>query len=154
MNSGHGHVDRRKIWLKCSALLLLLTAFFSKATTGQSVRVQFVNGRSGKPIGKGGRIWVYFNNKTGRHIFDLRTDQEGEIQFEADGAETFQVSSVGYVACGEQPVGSPPRDYSIDEVLKTGLLTENDCGRLNTEPLRGRLLYFVRPATWWELFKE
>jgi hypothetical protein len=154
MNSGPGHVDRRKIWLKWSALLLLLTAFFSKATTGQSVRVQFVKGWSGKPIGKGGRVSVYFNNKIGRHIVDLRTDQEGEIQFEADGAETFQVSSVGYVACEEQPVGSPTRDYSIDEVLKTGLLTENDCGRLNTEPLRGRLLYFVRPATWWELFKE
>jgi hypothetical protein len=37
---------------------------------------------------------------------------------------------------------------------KTGLLTWNDYGRLNAEPLQGRLLYFVRPATWWEMFEN
>ena len=136
-------------------LMTLLPTIFSGGTANaQSVTVQFLNGRNGKPIPKGVRIWAYFNNETGRHILDLHTDRQGEVQVDTNGAKTFQVSPVGYIPCGEQPVGSPPRDYAIDEILKTGLLTENNCGHVNAEPLRGKLIYFVRPAGWWELFKN
>jgi hypothetical protein len=135
-------------------VMLLPTVFFGGTDNTPSVTVQFLNGRNGTPIAKGVRIWAYFNNETGRHILDLHTDRQGEVQFDTNGAKTFQVSPVGYIPCGEQPVGSSPRDYAIDEILKTGLLTRNTCGRINAEPLRGRLSYFVRPATWWELFKN
>jgi hypothetical protein len=135
-------------------MMLLPTIFIGSTANAQSVTVQFLNGRNGKPIANGVRIWVYFNNETGRHILELHSDRQGEVKFDPTGAKTFQVSPVGYIPCGEQPVGSSPRDYAIDEVLKTGLLTQNNCGRINAEPLRGKLLYFVRPATWWELFKN
>ena len=135
-------------------MMFLPTIFLGSAADAQSVTVQFLNGRNGKPIAKGVRIWAYFNNETGRHILDLHTDVQGEVQFDTNGAKTFQVSPVGYVPCGEQPVGSSPRDYAIDEILKTGLITRNNCGRINAEPLHGRLSYFVRRATWWELFKN
>jgi hypothetical protein len=135
-------------------VMLVPTIFFGSPANAQSVTVQFLNGRNGKPIAKGVPIGVYFNNETGRHILDLRSDRQGEVQFDADGAKTFQVGPVGYVPCGEQPAGSPQRDYAIDEILKTGLITRNNCGRIAAEPLRGRLSYFVRPATWWELFKN
>jgi hypothetical protein len=135
-------------------MVLLPTILFGNTANAQWVTVQFLNGRNGKPIAKGGRVWVYFNNETGRHILDLHTDGQGEVQFDANGAKTFQVSPVGYIPCGEQPVGSSPRDYAIDEILKTGLLTKNDCGPIKAEPIRRRLLYFARRASWWELFKN
>lgn len=138
-----------------SILLLLMPIIFScTAAHAELVTVLFLRGRNGKPVSKGVRVWVHFNNGTGKHILDLHTDQHGEIQFEPDNAITFQVSPVGYIACGEQPLGSPVRDYPVGDILKTGLLTRNDCGRLDVEPLKGRLLYFVRPASWWELFKN
>lgn len=135
-------------------MMLLPTIFFGITANAESVTVQFLKGRNGKPIAKGVRVWAYFNNETGRHILDLRTDRQGEVQFDSNGAKTFQVSSVGYIPCGEEPIGSPPRDYAIDELRENGLLTKNNCGRINAEPLRGKLKFFVRPATWWELFKN
>src|SRR5271168_4477256 len=139
MKNECGQIVHRRPFAKVYVVLVLLAAYmFSSTATAQSVTVQFLNGKSGKPIAKGSRIWVYFNDKTGRQIVDLRTDRQGAVQFETNDAKTFQVSAVGYVGCGEQPIGSSPRDYPIDEVLKTGLLTWNDCGRLNAEPLQGR----------------
>ena len=135
-------------------MMLVPTIFFDSAAKAQSVTVQFLSGRNGRPVAKGVRIWAFFNNESGRHILDLHTDGQGQVEFDANGAKTFQVSPVGYIDCGERPVGSSPRDYAIDEILKAGLLTRNDCGHINAEPLRGRLLYFVRRATWWELFKN
>lgn len=144
--------------MKTSALcafLLLLAAFFLNSTvTAQSVTVKFLNGQSGKPIKKGERVWVCFDCKTVRRILDFHTDKQGTVQFDADGAKTFQVNLVGYPACGEQPTGAPAPNYLIDEILKNGLVTRNDCGHLDSEPLRGRLLYFVRPMTWREWLKD
>lgn len=82
-------------------VMLLPTVFFGGTGDAPSVRVQFLNGRNGKPIAKGVRIWAYFNNETGRHILDLHTDDQGEVQFDAKGAKAFQVSPVGYIPCGE-----------------------------------------------------
>jgi hypothetical protein len=115
--------------------------FTSVAAKAQTISVQFLNGKNGKAIKKGVRIWAYFNNDTGRHILDLHTDQDGEIRFDTNGAKTFQVSLVGYVPCGEQPIGSPAQDYAVADTLRTGLLTRNDCGYMDAEPIRGRLLY-------------
>jgi len=156
MKSRFGCVGRK--W-SVSAFCVRMTIFvlvssFVGIARADLIRVQFLNGRTGKPIAQGRRIWVYFNNRAGRQIVDLHTDSQGTVQFESDGAKTFQANPVGYLSCGEQPVGSSPRDYPIDEVLKTGLLTRNDCGNLNTEPLRGRLVYFVKPASGWQLFRN
>jgi hypothetical protein len=139
--------------LSASLMLLLLTSF-SVLANAQLVTVQFLKGKNGKPIKRGTRVWSYFNNKSGRQILEMHTDREGIIRFDAGGAESFEVSVVGFVPCGEQPVGAPAREYSVEKVLRDGLLTTNNCGKLNSEPLSGKLLYFVRPATAWELFKN
>jgi hypothetical protein len=120
---------------------------------GQPVTVRIINGRNGKPLPKV-RVYIGFDDLKGRQSLDLTTDAQGELQFEANGAKTIQVHPVGEVTCGEQPVGAPYRNYSIEEILKDGLLTKNDCSHISAEPLRGKLLYFVRPATGWELFKN
>jgi hypothetical protein len=145
------HLLNRNLCTVLAATLMIL--WFGSSAAAQVVTVQFLKGRSGKPIRKGERVWVYLGSENNRRSLDLRTDRQGAIQFDADGADTFEVSVVGYVPCGEQPIGSPAHKYQISDILKSGLLTHNDCGHLNSEPIRGRLLYFVRSATSWELFK-
>lgn len=135
------------------ALTLIFPFLFSIPAAAQLVSVMFVNGRSGKPIKKGTRVWVYFNDKRGRENFDLHTGNDGSVRFDVNGAGTFQVSAVGFIPCGEQPVGTPARDYPVSEILERGLLTKNECGNMVFEARQGRLIYFVRPASWWELFK-
>jgi hypothetical protein len=132
--------------------LALVVGIFNGIALAQSVVVQIFNGRNGKPIPKI-RVWVSFDDKRGKEPLDLKTDRQGEVQFETNGAKTFQMSPVGVVDCREQQF-TAPLDYSIEEILKTGIVTRNDCGHSNPEPSRGRLIYVVRPATWWELFKN
>jgi hypothetical protein len=130
----------------------LVVGIFNGIALAQSVVVQILNGRNGKPIPKV-RVWVNFDDQKSRQPLDLKTDRQGEVQFETNGAKTFQVSPVGEIPCREQQFIAPI-DYSIEEILKTGIVTRNDCGHSNPEPSRGRLKYIARPATWWELFKN
>ncbi len=132
---------------------MAVTIMVNSIALGQSIVVRVVNGHNGKPLANV-RVYVGFDDSKGRQPLGLTTNALGEVQFEANGAKTIQVHPVGEVTCGEQPIGASYRDYSIEEILKEGLLTKNDCGHLNAEPLRGKLLYFVRPAKWWELFKN
>jgi hypothetical protein len=132
-------------------VLLLASCILSTNISAQSVVVQLLNGRNGKPLAKV-RVYVGFDDLKGRQPLDLTTNRQGEVQFETNGAKTFQVHPVGLVACGEQPIGAPYANYSIAETLKTGLLTQNDCGHGNYESQRGKLFYFARRATWWELW--
>ena len=80
---------------------LLTVWILGNAGLGQPVTVQIVNGRNGKPMAKV-RVYIGFDDLRGRQPLDLTTNRQGEIQFEADGAQTFQVHPVGTVACGEQ----------------------------------------------------
>ena len=134
-------------------LFFLVVCVFSRPAFAETVVVQIINGRNGKPIAKV-RVYIGFGDLKGRQPLNLTTNSLGEVRFETGEAKTFQVHPVGEVACGEQPIGAPYRDYSIDDVLSMGMVTKNDCGRANVEPRRGRLSYFMRPATWWELFKS
>jgi len=112
------------IWKNMSRLAILvlvwLAVFPSLNAKAQIISVQFLNGKNGKAIKKGVRIWAYYNNDSGKRIIELHTDQDGEIHFDSNGAKTFQVSPVGYIPCGEQPVGSSARDYAVSDVLTTG----------------------------------
>jgi hypothetical protein len=132
--------------------LALVVGTFNGFALAQTVVVQILNGRNGKPIPKV-RVWVGFDDQKSRPPLDFKTDRQGEVQFETNGAKTFQVSPVGEIACREQQF-TAPIGYSIEDILKTGIVTRNDCGHSNPEPSRGRLIYVVRPATSWELFKN
>jgi hypothetical protein len=61
---------------------------------------------------------------------------------------------VGTVPCDEQLAGAPNRDFSVADVLKHGVVTENSCGQFAPEPIRGQLTYLVRNAPGLELFKN
>jgi hypothetical protein len=138
---------------RCKRLIALLITLFScaSAASGQIVVVQVINGRNGKPIPKV-RVYIGFDDLKGRQPLDMRTDSQGKIQFDTNGSKTIQVHSVGEIACGDQPKGVPYRDYALDDIVKNGLVTLNNCGRFNPEPLRGRLVYIVRPATFAEMW--
>ena len=137
----------------CIVFLLGLTiCTFAPATVGQTVTVRLINGRNGKPLSRV-KTAIGFDNDKNRQFIILYSDLNGELHFEADQSRTIYVHPIGVIDCGEQPVGAPDPNYSIAEILKNGLLTRNNCGKGNYEPLRGKLLYFGRRASWWEMFK-
>jgi hypothetical protein len=130
-----------------------------KFAAAQSVIVQFVNGKSGKPIGPGKPIYVAFQSGPIRSILNLHTDDQGIVEFDVEGARTFRVAPIGYVPCGEQAVDAPLKDYSVEDVVNDGLLTKNTCPGNNgvafkDQPQPGRLVYFVKKESPWESFKN
>jgi hypothetical protein len=125
----------------------------NSVASAQTVAVRLLNGKNGKPL-EHYRVYVILGDPRAQHSLDLKTDREGEVQFDPGEAKTFQVRPIGTVACGEQRIGAPDRDYSVDEVLKEGVVTKNDCGSFYPEPTRGRLIFLARPATWLELFRN
>lgn len=134
------------------AFVLLLTS--GAVAWGQStVVIQFINGKNGKPIAHA-KVYIGFDDLKGQKALTLTTDDRGEVNFKTGRAKTFQVHPVALVACGEQPKGAPYRDYSIAKILGAGLVTRNSCDHKKAEPVRGRLIYFARHASWWELFKN
>lgn len=142
-----------KLPLGLLILVALVGCMWSGAASAQTVIVKLLNGKSGKPISRI-RVYIVLGDPKDQKLFDPKTDQQGKVQFEAKDLKTFQLRAIGTVTCGEQPIGAPGRDYPTDEVLKTGIVTANDCGSRKFEPIHGQLTYIARPATWLELFKN
>ena len=121
--------------------------------TAQTVLVQFRNGHSGKPIGNGKLIHVIFVTGDVHHFLNLHTDAQGMVEFDAQGASEFKVNPVEYAPCDE-PTSAATKNYSVAEVTNDGLVTFNDCGQLSPPPVPGRIIYFVKSQSRWDLLKK
>lgn len=145
---------RRRFAVRRFAVVLLAAWGLGNFAAAQSVSVQFLNGKSGKPIGEGKRIYVAFQSGPIRSILNLHTDYQGVVQFDVESAKTFRVAPFGYVTCGEQAFDAPLKDYAVDDVVNDGLLTRNNCGTFDSQPQPGRLVYFVKRESSSDTFKN
>jgi len=131
----------------------IVIGMFGSAVSAQTVVVKLQDGHNRKAKAHI-PVHIILGDPRAQHSLDLKTDAEGKLHFNADGATTFQVRPVGVVACGEQPIGAPTRNYSVTDVLTHGVVTKNECGDFRPEPVRGQIIYLVRSATWSELFRN
>jgi len=46
------------------------------------------------------------------------------------------------------------QSFSTPEVLRSGVVTANACGKAKASPQPGELIIFVRPLTFWEKLKQ
>lgn len=134
-------------------LTMALICLSSGAVAAQLITVQLLDGKSGKPIAKA-RVDISLGDDKASHVLELTTNSQGEVQFEASGAQTFEVHQIGFASCDEQPPGSKPRDYMVEKIIEAGLVSANRCGRIRGERKKGLLLFFVRHGTWGEWLKQ
>lgn len=137
------------------SIVLMLTMVFGLVLgmSGQQVVVQVINGKTNKPISKA-KLFISFPDEPKRQSIQLFTNQNGETAFSLDGAQRFEVHPIALASCGQQPAGTSQPSFLASDVLGSGILTKNDCGQSGREPIRGKIVYFVRTAGWWELFKN
>jgi hypothetical protein len=124
--------------------LLLWICCMCQTMFAQSVAVQIVDGRSGKPIGKGRVVHIAFASASFQTILTLHTNSQGEVQFDAEGAKAFSAGVVGYLPCSDKGVGTLPESYAVSDVLQSGSASSNDCGQLSHRIGAGSLVYFVK----------
>ncbi len=135
-------------------VLVLALCLLACVSVAQSVVVQLLNGRSGKPVRKGTVIHVAFPDETVHRLLGLHTGRLGEVEFDTEGAKDFQVGAVGYVSCREGSSEAQPEKYSVEEVLQKGAVGPNHCGQAVTQPQPGRLILYVKAAGLWDKVKS
>src|SRR5579859_6490220 len=145
----------------------------------QTIRIRLVNGRNGRPMVN---TCVNVGIEHLDHMLEIPTDKDGIASFRLTdkAAETDVQSQKGI--CGDWGVIHPvvkysefisinagyvlcelhPPDYSwlatkklsTKEVLQSGIVTENTCGKAKASPKPGEITLFVRPLTLWEKLKS
>jgi len=78
--------------------------------------------------------------------------------------DTIALTSDEYVDCQEWAKvipGAAPKDnlsrapsYPIKQILESGVVAGNTCGKARGEAKPGELVFFVRPATFWEKMRR
>jgi hypothetical protein len=139
----------------------------------QTLHVRLLDGRSGKPIPKGGvNVWVGDHRKAAVPIPGDRngiaklslTNNAGQVNVETGLSDqpTFFFApeiriQVGFVLC--QAVQKKfswlqITPYSTEDWTRTGIVTANTCGKAAAIPEPGELTIFVRPLNLWERMSE
>jgi hypothetical protein len=137
-----------------SRVVFSLSLLIAPAAFSQQIIVKALNGRNDHPL-KNARIDIWFGervsgvprqSKTGQDGTTLVTVPEGERTFVAAGE--FIADCRGGNVAGKSFIDR--NIYSIDQVLSTGLVGENQCGKATAQPVRGTFTFFLRPLHWWE----
>lgn len=136
------------------AALLCIGLFLINARTVQCqmIRVQLLNGKTGRPIKKAKLQIAYLNSNL--DAFQEITDKDGLISFNSRGEKSFAVTTLFNIDCGEQAPGGAERTYAVNTILLEGIVTHNTCGKRRAEPVHGKLIFYVRAANWLELLKN
>ncbi len=111
------------------------------------IRVRVVDGRNGRKITKE-RVEVWIIDTDGMPMI-LRSKAEGTAEFEALAGSRIGVRPDAHLDC--RPRGRIGlTTYSVEEIKRLGITTENSCGKLGSKANPGELLLFVQPLHWWE----
>jgi hypothetical protein len=141
------------------ALLLLTFPAFqcsaqqvtSPSASSNRIIIRLLNGRNGKPIrGENPNIWLGNPAK----VPASQTDSMGEIALDIGDVRPREIRFRGnyFVDCRGKTQREVPQNikYSLDEILTTGMVSENDCGKSRVTPTPGVLILYLRPRTFIE----
>jgi hypothetical protein len=119
------------------------------------ITIRFVNGKTGKPVNDRPNVWL---NKQRDPIADLKADENGEVKVTVDQAKdlTVRILPNQFADCRyKKKISAAVSDtaYLISDVLSKGIVTQNYCGHIQSEPKPGVLIAYVRPFTFMELWR-
>jgi hypothetical protein len=133
------------------------------AAQTQELRIRVLDGRSGRPISKEQvNVWIGnipatsgFGGKDGT-AFLLSTDKSGEaaLPIAVNHKEWIEIETDYYFDCRPFRRNATRPTYPVKEVLQSGIVTDNTCGKFRAEPRHGELTFIVRHLHWWESFKR
>lgn len=160
--------------------VLLAFALSARGLLAQRIEIKLVNGRNGHPMADTClNVWVGTErvnalsiptDNDGMAVLQL-TEENSEINIRnrwapcgAEGvinpvlkyADTIKVNT-GYVSCQPRTADYSwlaLRGFSTKEILESGVVTANACGKAKASPKPGEVVLFARPLTWWEKLKQ
>lgn len=122
----------------------------TEATT-KTIKVRLLNGKNGKPI-KDDNPSIWIGDATSP--INPWTDSHGEIVVSVTDTrlQELRVSPDWYVDCRFKTDSEDGMrvKYSLEEIINTGVVSENLCGKRRIAPIPGLLVLYVRPRTFME----
>lgn len=140
----------------------------------QSITVKLVNGKTGHPIWWRGNPYVFvgpaiYENPVNLETAAKRTNFHGEVKVDVTGAVPPEVKVwVDFIhrdcrfqdpqqarvfTFGGSTMKTLPA-YSIEQILNTGVVSDNFCSEKRAKPRPGVLVIYVIPATFMELWSS
>jgi len=143
--------DKVRVMTMSILLVCGLAASRAQVVSQNSLKILFLDGRSGKPIARESLL-IITGTRANPHQRSghVATDKDGYGIFPlAAGVEglSLRVFPEGLSLCYGDP---NTRNLDIKEIEVKGLVTPNDCGKKTSAPVPGVLVVFGRPSTWRE----
>jgi hypothetical protein len=114
-----------------------------------SITILVLNGANGRPVwGESPNIWVDDESR-----LNPRTNLLGKTKiYVSSDVNEIKISPNWGHECrgGDNPQARTDIRYSVAEVLRTGVVTLNLCGKSTRKPEPGVLIFYERPSTWKE----
>jgi len=133
--------------------LIFVVLLSSPLMKAQQVLIRVLDGRNGHPISDE-KLQLWFNSQSGSAM-SISTDKQGVAKVDAPSGAALLVSANLYVDCRYSKQTGPERlTYPVSDILHSGVLAANTCGKLKLSPTPGELIFFVRPEHWWEGMKR
>lgn len=160
--------------------IVVLVGLLGTGARAQTIRIKLVNGKNGHPMAeKCVNVWVGTERKDAMAIPTDRdgvasvrlTDKDAEVNTRNtwSGCGDFGVVNpvvkysdairvnAGYALCvphGTNDSWLALQKFSTKEVLQSGVVTQNVCGKTRASSEPGEIILFVRPLTFWEKWKQ
>ncbi len=117
-------------------------------------RVRVVDGRNGSPI-HNAHVKLWYDEPAGSG-YEFATDVHGIVEMPAPVGLPVRVLATvtDYTDCRKPLRGDPPQGYNLAGIAKSGVATENTCGRVSIHTQPGELVLFVRSPHWYEGFNR
>jgi len=118
-----------------------------------SITIKVLNGKTGKPVWRESpNIWIdkepSINPYTNLH-------GKAKIKVSSRATQLWITPDFGHECRwkdGDSTKTTVP--YSIAEILRTGVVSQNFCGAATIAPIPGVLLFYELPSTWQELWYD
>ena len=163
-----------------AACITLIASSCGLTLNAQTIRIKLLNGKNGHPLtGKCVNVWVGNGRKD---AMALPANQDGVASLTLTQNDAQVDTQHVWKACGLLGVINPTVKYSdqikintsyvscephtsdfswlaikafsTKEIVQSGIVTPNTCGKAKASPEPGEITLFVRPLTWWEKLKQ
>jgi len=131
----------------------------SQNTANQNIVLHVLNGKNGKPISRE-HLLIYLGTsaddvRLGKKLVNLETDDSGLATLSlGSNPESLIKVWVDHFKTLCQKDSPNKTNFSIQEILKTGLSTPNNCGKVKANPTPKHFFVFVRSYSFWEKLRS
>lgn len=127
-------------------LICINSACLAQSTT---IRVRFINGRSGKPL----RLKSYDrgSNTSAPGTYEIKKVEGNSLLITFNNVSEFSFRSRYFEPCDSKSKLDPQPKYSVHEILERGKVAPNYCGHASVQPKPGELIIFSRHEHWWKV---